>query len=133
IRFHDNSPRQMLTRIAMRRYPWMFCLTGELMHKVIPGLAPGIQPAAYSAAGGEIDPGDKHRDGKERSSQPISSLDLILLQAANAWQRPAAVGDGDAYHYLIGARGIGHAHLDGVEVRAHVGRILVAERYVDGG
>src|SRR4029079_13901191 len=65
------------------------------------------------------------------SSQPIRPLDLVLLQAAYPRQGATAVRYGDAHNDLVGARRIGHAHFDGVEVRAHVGRILVTERHVD--
>ena len=55
------------------------------------------------------------------------------LQTTDARQRPAAVGDDDADHDLVGTRRVGHARFHRVEVAAHEGGVLVTERHVDGG
>src|SRR5512145_2405835 len=60
------------------------------------------------------------------STQSILAHDLILGQPTDTRQRPAAVGDDDRDDDLVGARRIGDAHLEGVEVAADIGGVLMA-------
>src|SRR5918993_1858764 len=68
---------------------------------------------------------------RSASPQPVLALNLLLRKAADPGQGAAAVGDGDRDHDLAGAGRIGDAHLHAVEVAAHEGGVLVAERNVE--
>src|SRR4051794_22627701 len=65
-------------------------------------------------------------------SQPVLAFDFMLLQATDARQWAATVGNRDSDHDFIGARRIGNPDLDCVEMAAHESRILMAERHIDG-
>ncbi len=56
-----------------------------------------------------------------------------LAQTADAGQRPTTVRDRDGHQDLAGPRCIRDPNLHGVEVAAHEGRILVAERNIERG
>src|SRR4029079_14860438 len=61
-------------------------------------------------------------------SQTVFAFDFRNLQPADARQWPAAVGDRDRHHDLVGARRIVDLHFHAVEMAAHEGCVLVAQR-----
>src|ERR1700741_4601612 len=67
---------------------------------------------------------------RRQLAQPVFALDLVLLETADARQRPSAVGHGHGNDDLVGARRIGNANFDGIEMAANESRVLVAERHV---
>src|SRR6185437_7023300 len=70
---------------------------------------------------------------KSELAQTVLALDFLDRQSADPWQRPAAVGDGDRDHDLVGARRIVDLHFHAIEMAAHEGRVLVAERDIQRG
>ena len=66
------------------------------------------------------------------SAQAVNTLDFRDREAADTWQRPPAVRHDNGHHDFIGPWGIGHTGFHGVEMAAHVSRILVAQGHVDG-
>src|SRR4051812_39616564 len=68
--------------------------------------------------------------GVKELSQSVFALDFADRQPAHARQRPAAVGNRDRDHDLVSARRVVDLHLHAVEMAAHKGRVLVAERNV---
>ena len=62
--------------------------------------------------------------------RPSSPLTSRHRQPADARQRPAAVGDRDRDHDLVGARRVVDHDLHAVEMAAHERRVLVAERNI---
>src|SRR5690606_10598145 len=71
-------------------------------------------------------------DGPVRSAQSVFALDLAHLQAADARQRAARVGDGHGDHDLVGARRIRNTGFDRVEMATDESGVLMAQRHVDG-
>src|SRR4051794_14374665 len=67
---------------------------------------------------------------RAKLSQAILALDLANRQPADARQRPSAVGNRDRHHDLVGARRVVDLHFHAIEMAAHEGRVLVAERNV---
>src|SRR5690606_33793127 len=63
-------------------------------------------------------------------AQSVLAGDFLDLQPAHPWEGTAAVGHGHGDDDLVRARRIVEADLDPVEMRAHEGRVLVAERNV---
>src|SRR6266478_1780418 len=86
---------------------------------------------AGAAAGEQREPSNVDTPAGRRLTQPVLSLYLVLLQAADSRQRPSAVGQRHGNDYLVGARRIGNSNFDGIEMAANEGRVLVAERHVD--
>src|SRR5664279_4567436 len=62
---------------------------------------------------------------------PVELRNLVCPQAADARMRARAGGHGDDEHHLVGPRRVGDAHLEGVEMAAHVGGDTVVDRDVD--
>src|SRR5438132_6008755 len=69
----------------------------------------------------------------KKLSQTVFALDFRDRQSADPRQRPAAVGDGDRDHDLVGARRVVDLHFHAVEMAANEGRVLVAERNIQRG
>src|SRR5262245_44684274 len=67
------------------------------------------------------------------SSLAVLLLRLVLGQAPDTRMRPAAIGDDDRQHDLVGPRRIGDADLHRVVVRAYERRVLEMQRHVDAG
>src|SRR5687768_4218464 len=82
-------------------------------------------PAAAAAAQGP-------RCRWSRSAESVLALDLIFCEAADARQRPAAVGDRHRDYYFVRARRVVDPDLHAVEMAPHIGGVLVAERDVEG-
>src|SRR5438105_3285715 len=66
-------------------------------------------------------------------SQTVFAFDFRNRQSADARQWPAAVGDCNRDHDLVGARRVVDLHFHAVEMTAHEGRVLVPERNVERG
>ncbi len=64
---------------------------------------------------------------------PSSPLTSSTVSPPTARQRPAAVGDRNRHHDLVGARRIVDLHFHAVEMAAHEGCVLVAERNIERG
>src|SRR5437899_12977535 len=63
----------------------------------------------------------------KKLSQAVLALDFRDRQTADPRQRPAAIGDGNRDHDLVGARCVIDLHFHAVEMAAHERRILVPE------
>src|SRR5437879_5892823 len=53
------------------------------------------------------------------------------MKSADTRERTAAVGDGNGDDDFVGARGVGHARLDRIEMTSDERRVFVSERHVD--
>src|SRR5580693_7455827 len=67
----------------------------------------------------------------KKLSKSVLAFDFRDRQSADPRQRPAAVGDRDRDHDLVGARRVVDLHFHAVEMAAHEGRVLVAERNIE--
>src|SRR6185369_13406814 len=69
--------------------------------------------------------------GRTTLALPIELRNLVSPQSANAGVRPRAGRHRDHEQHLVGPRRVGDAHLDGVEMAAHISRDAVVDRDVD--
>src|ERR1700742_4320039 len=64
----------------------------------------------------------------KKLTKSVLALDFLDRQPAHARQRPAAIGNGNRDHDLVGARRVVDLHFHAVKMAAHEGCVFVAER-----